>query len=239
MTVRSYLTPSEAYLATLATLLDHPEYLVAPRGLGCREVLDYAFSVAEPVCGPLRTLSAARDVTMAAYLAAEERLYDSGELRASVWAEEASRFWARIANQDGTINSNYGYLVHMNRSLPGGRTPWEWARDSIMADRDTRQAYVRFALPEHQRAGNVDQVCTLHMNFVVRGGSLHATAVMRSNDVVRGLAYDMPWFISRLYKMAGEVGVPVGTYRHVAHSMHLYERDVPVAKEMLGRGSTS
>lgn len=231
----TYQTTSAAYLGTLATLLDHPRYVVAPRGLTCREVVDYRFQVLDPRTGPVETLSPSRNGTMAAYLAAEERLYASGELRASVWAEEASRFWGKIANADGTINSNYGYLVHMRRSLPGDRTPWEWARDSILADPDTRQAYVRFALPEHQREGNADQVCTLHVNFVVREGRLHATAVMRSNDVVKGLAYDMPYFVSLLHRMAGEVGRPVGTYTHMAHSMHLYERDVPVAEEMLGR----
>ena len=91
------------------------------------------------------------------------------------------------------------------------------------------------AKPEHKREGNADQVCTLHVNFAVREGRLHATAVMRSNDVVKGLAFDMPWFVSQLPRMAGEVSWPVGTYTHMAHSMHLYERDVPVAEEMLGR----
>jgi thymidylate synthase len=231
-----HLTTNAAYRRVLHDLVHRPQYVSSPRGLPCREIVDYHFRVLDPRPESLLTASRTRDEVMARYLAAEEKLYASGELRASVWAAEASAFWGKLANPDGTINSNYGHLIFQRRSIPGERTPWEWARESILRDTDTRQAYVRVALPEHQRPGNADQVCTLHLNFLVRGGQLHCTTVMRSNDAVKGLAYDMPWFVGLLHRMAAEVGAAVGTYSHMAHSMHLYERDVPVAMEMLGEG---
>lgn len=233
-------TTSKAYLAVLAELVDRPECRPAPRGLPCLEVADLSFTVLSPSPGPLRTACSDRNATMARYLSAEFALYDRGELSADVWAAEASRFWSGIANPDGTVNSNYGHLVFREPSLPGGRTPWAWARDALRADPDTRQAYVRVALPRHQADGVRDQVCTLHLNFLLRDGRLDLTAVMRSNDAVRGLAYDMPWFCGLLTRMAAELDPTpaVGRYHHLAHSLHLYARDVPAALAMLGRVAT-
>lgn len=236
----SYKTTSDAYAAALTVLLDSPDFLCSPRGLPCHELMNWLFVVEHPKRGSIVTASAERNMKLASYLAAEERLYLAGERRAAVWAEQASKFWEKIANDDGTINSNYGWLTMYNRCLPGRKTPWEWARDRLIADRDSRQAYVRVSLPEHQWAGNKDQVCTMHVTFMLRDDLLHETVVMRSNDVVRGLAYDMPWWCLFLEMMVEELNcrkLPcrVGTYSHLAHSLHLYERDVAVAEEMLGR----
>lgn len=231
----TFRTTSIAYLAALEDLVDRPQFRVSPRGLPCREVLDYRLAVEEPSDGPVVTMDLARNAVLARYLEAEVRLYLSGERRATVWAAEASKFWGGLADADGNVTSNYGYLMLMNRSLPGGLTPWEWARESLLRDRDSRQAFVRVSLPEHQYAGNPDQPCTMHVMYAVRDGLLRSTAVMRSCDVVRGLAYDMPWFCRCHLRMAREVGAGVGPYAHLAHSLHLYDRDLPTALSMLGR----
>lgn len=232
--MKVYDSCSHAYAVVLADLLDDPDWTISPRGQVCHEIMNYSFTVSHPSAGPIVTRCAERNATMAAYLETELRLYLSGEDRAVVWAAEASKFWAKLANDDGTINSNYGLLAFYKRSLPGGWTPWRWAVESLIADPDTRQAYVRFALPEHQFWNNKDQVCTMHMMFMRRQGKIHGTTVMRSNDAVKGLAYDMPWFCYLLGRMAEEIDVPMGTYTHVAHSMHLYEKDVEIARRMIG-----
>ena len=223
------------YAAALATLLDRPDFVSSPRGLGTRELMNWLPVVERPSSGPVVTASASRNETLARYLEVERDLYLRGETRASVWAKRASKFWNGLANPDGTVNSNYGRLMLIDRDLPGGLTAWEWARESLVADPDTRQAFVRVSRPEHQWRGNRDQVCTMHLHFMLRGGRLHATAVMRSCDAVKGLAYDAPWFCWCLEVMATSLAVPVGTYAHLAHSLHLYERDVALAERMLGR----
>ena len=44
----------------------------------------------------------------------------------------------------------------------------------------------------------------------------------------------MPWFCYLLEKMANDVHARVGSYSHIAHSMHLYESDFKTALDMLG-----
>lgn len=231
----SFVTMSQMYLAALATLLDDPDFRCSPRKMGCSEMMNWPLVVEQPDDCAIITRSPERNEVMKDYLEVERSLYLSGELRVDEWVRRASKFWAGVANPDGTINSNYGWLALVDRSLPDSLTPWEWARESLLSDRDSRQAFVRFSQPRHQWRGNRDQVCTMHLMFMVRGDRLHATAVMRSCDVVKGLAYDAPWFCHLLLRMAAEVEERVGTYTHLAHSLHLYDRDRAVAELMLGR----
>lgn len=120
------------------------------------------------------------------------------------------------------------------------RTPWEWAKRSLTDDKNTRQAILRFSLPEHQFVGNKDQTCTMHANFLIRENKLNLSTVMRSNDLMLGLVYDLPWFVSLMYKMVEELkpvykDLEVGYYTHTVHSMHIYDRNEEAILKMLGR----
>jgi len=94
-------------------------------------------------------------------------------------------------------------------------------------------------LPEHAWVGNKDFPCTLHGIFMIRDNKLHLTINMRSNDLMLGLVYDMPWFVSLMYKMVDELKdlypeLEVGYYTHIVHSLHIYERDNEKIERMLG-----
>lgn len=261
MKMRVNKTIHEAYLNALRDVWFDFEHKSSPRGLPCREIIDYSFRVENPVDEPIVTKDEERNIVIADYTAKETELYDSCTNKAEDFGR-ASKFWLRLANPDATVNSAYGYLIWKNRSHgnpvfegeqydieevrsnPGIldnvlRTPWDWARSSLERDRDTRQAILRFSLPEHQWHGNKDQVCTMYGNFLIRDNKLHFSVFMRSNDLMRGLVYDMPWFISLMDKMVEELkpiypDLEKGPYRHLANSMHIYERDKETIRRMLG-----
>jgi len=227
-----------------------------PRGQQTREVLNASFKIRHPSSAPIRTCDLERNKVIAEYTHKEMELYLSGSNSVSDFAK-ASQFWKKIANPDGTINSAYGYLIWHEKSCgdptmevphfePGRmngslamRTPWEWARNSMLQDKDTRQAFLRFSLPRHQWVGNRDQVCTMHGHFVIRDDKLNFSIVMRSNDCFKGLVYDLPFFIKLMELMADELkptypNLQVGEYFHLAHSLHIYESDIPKILKMLG-----
>jgi thymidylate synthase len=63
---------------------------------------------------------------------------------------------------------------------------------------------------------------------------------MRSNDLTLGLVYDLPWFISLIYKMKDDLqetypDLKIGTYTHYVHNIHIYDRDEDKILKMLGR----
>jgi thymidylate synthase len=262
-----FKTTHEAYLQALKDVWFHPEVTSAPRGFPVREILNYTFTVTEPTSESIVTKDSDRNNVIASYTAKEKELYDSCSNKVEDFAK-ASKFWNQLANPDGTVNSAYGYLIWKNEShgsdfeqvlkecsmfgiaatehegrvsrmVPVRRTPWEWAKESLIQDKDTRQAILRFSLPEHQWMGNKDQTCTMHGNFLIRNDKLYLTIIMRSNDLMKGLVYDLPWFVSLMDKMVDELkptypNLTKGHYTHIVHSMHIYEKDGPAIIKMIG-----
>jgi thymidylate synthase len=63
---------------------------------------------------------------------------------------------------------------------------------------------------------------------------------MRSNDMMLGLVYDLPWFISLMDDMVNELkdlypNLTKGSYTHKVDSIHCYDRDKDKIFKMLGR----
>lgn len=228
-------TSSEAF-ASLLRVFERVPVNASPRGLPVRELLNVQVSVEQPSDAPFATASSARNARMSRYLAAEFALYESGEDRVEKFAEHAA-FWRGVADGD-RVNSAYGRLVFFDKSLPGNKTPWEWAYEALLRDRDTRQAVVQYLQPRHFVEGTRDFVCTCHGVFHVRGDALTYSVHMRSNDLVRGFAYDVPWHMRCQMRMhheltAAGVHVRLGRYTHTVNSLHVYERDAPLVHEML------
>ncbi len=242
----SYETVHDAYLGVLDDVYNNYDYKVAPRGMPIREKVDYSFRVMNPTSEAIITRDPIRNEVIKKYSQEELDLYNSCSNRVEDF-EKASKFWKQLAAPDGTITSAYGYLIwkqksHGNPKFDSGpmRTPWEVCVDALKADKDTRQALLRFSLPEHFWLGNKDLTCTLSGNYLIRNDELHLSIVMRSNDLVKGLAYDLPFFVSLLEKMVEELkptypNLKVGTYTHMSHSMHAYEKDQHVIEMMLGK----
>jgi thymidylate synthase len=67
-------------------------------------------------------------------------------------------------------------------------------------------------------------LCTIGLQFLIRGRALHMAAHMRSNDAWHGLPYDLFQFAAVQASVARSLDVEVGTYVHLANSLHLYER---------------
>jgi len=320
--MKIYQTTHEAYLATLQDVYFNYEYKASPRGLPIREKTDYMFRVLNPASESIITKDLERNKVIADYTHKEMELYNSCSNRVEDFAK-ASKFWEKLQNPDGTINSAYGYLIWKNKSHgkpewdmyqfkegdqvvvadgvwdewelahrhsigfgyllkgtvikthknPGSdevyytiresgldgtfredqlvrefpeqqlqpkiRTPWEYCVQALRADKDTRQAILRFSLPEHFWVGNKDMTCTLNGNFLIRDDKLHLSVVMRSGDMVKGAVYDWVWFCSLMDKMVEELrpnypNLTKGHYTHMTHSLHIYEKDEKVVRKMLG-----
>lgn len=149
----------EAYLGTLADVYDNPQFECAPRGQLIKEILDYKFVIENPVAEPIVTHDSKRNETIKSYTEKECDLYNSGTNSAEDFGK-ASKFWLKLANPDGTVNSAYGHLIKHKKShgnpiyeldqeikdapdleavssiLTGDRpaevmrTPWEWCKDA-------------------------------------------------------------------------------------------------------------
>jgi len=142
-----------------------------------------------------------------------------------------SNFWGTLTNPDSNeINSNYGSLV-FNKEQFG------WVVDSLVADKNSRQAIMFFNQPKFQFEGNKDFVCTMYANFFIRNNILHMKVQMRSNDIFYGLTFDAPFFsilqqsvFLKLQETYPELQLCM--YYHYADNVHFYERHFELANEI-------
>jgi thymidylate synthase len=221
------------YRDLLNDLLNSPEYTCSPRGMEIREITDCALVIENPI---LAMYENERRSTQEKYIAAEFLWYFAGRNDLS-FIERFAKFWQHVANEDGTLNSAYGNLIFTKKN-EHNISQWEWAYNSLIEDKDTRQAIMHFNMPEHQRQGNKDFVCTLTGIFQIRENKLNFTVNMRSNDAILGTPTDIPFFCVLQIQMLELLkstypDLKLGTYTHFAHSLHIYERHFQLVEEML------
>lgn len=78
-------------------------------------------------------------------------------------------------------------------------------------------------LPQNNGTPNNNDIpCNICSMIKLREGKLEWTQVMRSNDLILGLPYNIVQFTSFQEILASWLGVEVGTYNHISDSLHIY-----------------
>ena len=144
------------------------------------------------------------------YLSGDRNIAKLGELYGKV-----PQIWQRMADADGNVNSNYG---------------WQWERTSqldiviqmLKDNPETRQAAISIYDGKEISDYAHDTPCTYAVQFTVLNDKLNMSVVMRSNDLWYGFCNDQYQFSNLQIYVADELNLPVGTYYHFAHNLHLY-----------------
>jgi thymidylate synthase len=219
----------------MGTLLDDPDCESAPRGKPVRELIAASFTLTNPrnrlVLSPARAVNYGFGVGELCWYVRGDR--DLATMR--YYNKRMSQF-----SDDGeTINSAYGNRIFRPRwefgsTVSGsGYSQFDNVVDELKADPHSRRAVIHINEPYDLRHavlnGSKDVPCTMSLQLLIRDRRLHMHALMRSNDVVWGMPYDVFSFTSLqeafLYTLQDE-GVPVddlGCYHHTAGSLHLYD----------------
>lgn len=152
------------------------------------------------------------------YAVGELLWYMSGSNRLSD-IEPYSKAWTSLSDDGETVNSAYGYRIFKQF----GFDQWELVREKLKADPNSRQAVIHIKDPSDKPTK--DTPCTVALQFHIRDNKLYLTTYMRSNDLWLGWPYDVFSFTAFQQIMAMELGVEIGSYTHIAGSLHLYEKD--------------
>lgn len=211
----------------------------------CRELIDYSFTIIKPtIYENIITNSEKYNEIIKNYSIKETSLFDKGDI---FNMGSISKVWDKIKNPDGSINANYGFMVYHlkdahNSMFAPNDTPqsqWEWAKDMLIRNKNSCQAYCHFNRPKDQWKGNLDQPCTMFIQFLIRNNELHLMGFMRSNDIVYGTPYNILYFVKLMYRMIDELKdvypeLVIGNYVHHVTSIHYYKRSEDRVKQMLG-----
>lgn len=198
------------------TLLDSQNLCADSRDGGVKgEVLNAVTVIEDPTRGIVQ--SDIRKMPMR-YAVGELMWYLSANRNLSAIQNYTSA-WNRMSDDGKTVNSNYGWCIHYKY----GFDQWDYVKDMLIRDPNSRQAVLHIKTADDTPSKDVN--CTVCLQFLLRDGKLHATVYMRSNDIWMGFPYDVFSFTALQCKMAMELGVGIGTYTHIAGSLHLYERN--------------
>lgn len=129
--------------------------------------------------------------------------------------------WDRISDDGFHVNSNYGFCINKKYGI----NQWEIAKEELKSNKESRRAVIHIK-SANDSLDSKDVNCTVCLQYIIRDDKLYATTYMRSNDIWLGFPYDVFQFTCMQIRMAMELGVGLGTYTHIAGSLHLYERDL-------------
>ena len=123
--------------------------------------------------------------------------------------------WLRMADEDGNVNSNYG---------------WQWKRNNqlykviamLENNPNTRQATISIYDGKEIDSYTKDTPCTYAVQFTILDNKLCMSVLMRSNDIWYGFCNDQYQFASLQQMVADSLSIETGWYYHYAHNMHLY-----------------
>ena len=126
------------------------------------------------------------------YLLGELSWYMSGNLKPD-FIIKYSKFWSRLLNKNGTLNSNYGYHVFYKK-VNASETAFQWCVNQLKNDVNSRQAIILYNQDKFFNHQNKDFICTQLQHFIIRDNKLINLVYIRSSDIILGLTYDIPWW---------------------------------------------
>lgn len=158
------------------------------------------------------------------YAIGEMLWYMSGNSKLSE-IQKYTKNWDRMSDDGVFVNSNYGWCIQEKY----GFNQWEHIKELLKKDPNTRQAVLHIKTADRKPSKDVN--CTVCLQFFIRDNKLYLTTYMRSNDLWMGFPYDVFQFMNMQVLMSMELGIELGTYTHIAGSLHLYERDYQKARQ--------
>lgn len=146
-----------------------------------------------------------------------------------------SRIWDSWADESGSIGKAYGYQLGIKYRFRQGEMDQVdnvlWQLENTPASRRIMTNIYNFAdLPEMGL-----EPCAYSMTFNVTGRRLNAILNQRSQDTLAANNWNVVQYSALLMMFAQASGLEAGELIHVISDMHIYDRHIPIVKELIGR----
>jgi thymidylate synthase len=148
------------------------------------------------------------------YLSGDASIHKLGDIYGKV-----PEIWKRMADQNGHVNSNYGYQWKRNDQI-------DMVVQMLKQNPETRQACISIYDGKEITDYAFDTPCTYAIQFTIVHGRLDMCVTMRSNDLWYGFCNDQYQFSKLQDLMAFRLDIETGVYYHFAHNMHLYNNKI-------------
>lgn len=143
------------------------------------------------------------------------------------------KIWSAVADRDGIINSNYGWLIWSEKN----GDQYNNVLNELKKNPNSRRAVMIYNRPSmHEDAfehGRNDFICTYANTFYIRDGKLVSHYLMRSNDCVFGYCNDVSWARTVQDTLAKDLGIQSGDLIWTASNLHVYEHHFGFIEELI------
>lgn len=144
-----------------------------------------------------------------------------------------SHIWDQWADENGSIGKAYGYQLGVKHKYPEGEFDQV---DRILYDLKHNSASRRIMsnIYVHQDLSEMNLYpCAYSMTFNVTGNKLNAILNQRSQDMLAANNWNVCQYAALLHMFAEVSGFEVGELVHVIADAHIYDRHIPIIKEII------
>ena len=146
-----------------------------------------------------------------------------------------SHIWDSWADENGSIGKAYGYQLGVKHKYKEGEMDQV---DRVLFDLKNNP-YSRRIMTNiyvHQDLHEMNLYpCAYSMTFNVTGNKLNAILNQRSQDILAANNWNVVQYAVLLHMIAQVSGLEVGELVHVIADAHIYDRHIPIVKELIER----
>jgi thymidylate synthase len=217
-------TADELWLAAAAAFRDGSAEQPSRAG-ATRELLHVGFCLREP----RQRFVISRRPPLNIAFALAEIVWILGGRSDSAFINYFNRQYSKYCGEGPTYHGAYG--DRLRRHL--GIDQLQRAYDALRANPNTRQVVLQIwdssiDFPGHSGDPVSNDIpCNIVSLLKIRSGVLEWTQIMRSNDLFRGLPYNLIQFTTLQEVLAGWLEIHMGSYHHLSDSLHVYDEELP------------
>jgi len=157
----------------------------------------------------------------------QKKSNDINDLKSEIWNE-----WA---DEKGTIGKAYGYQLRQKYKFAQGEM--DQVDNVLWQLKNT--PYSRRIITNIYNFSDLHEMnlepCAYSMTFNVTGNKLNAVLNQRSQDILTANNWNVVQYSVLTHMLAQVSGLAAGEFVHVIADAHIYDRHVPLIKELIGR----
>jgi len=145
----------------------------------------------------------------------------------------ASHIWDSWADEKGSIGKAYGYQLGVKHKYKEGMFDQV---DRVVFDLKNNPASRRIMTNIYNHSDLSEMAlypCAYSMTFNVSNGKLNAILNQRSQDMLTANNWNVCQYAVLVHMMAQVAGLEVGEFVHVIADAHIYDRHIPIIKEII------
>lgn len=147
--------------------------------------------------------------------------------------ELGSHIWDQWADESGSIGKAYGYQLGVKHTYPEGEMDQV---DRVLYDlkHNPQSRRILTSIYNHADLHQMNLYpCAYSMTFNVSGDTLNAILNQRSQDMLTANNWNVCQYAVLVHMLAQVSGLKVGELVHVIADAHIYDRHIPLVKQLL------